>query len=128
MPPSPLPPPQAILHAYRHLLQHALRACRHAKPARFTVRDRLRRAFRTSSSQEYDAGRVERTLEFLGSAAEFKGVEYRLSRTLAHVWWERERLGRMTGRPDVFPLRRRAYEEFDRTLERLNESMGLCIK
>ncbi|KAK0335676.1 hypothetical protein LTR02_007103 [Friedmanniomyces endolithicus] len=122
------PPPQAILHAYRHLLHAALRACRHAKPARFTVRDRLRRAFRTSQPEEYDAGRVERTLEFLGSAAEFKGVEYRLSKNLAHVWWERERLGRMTVRPDIFPLRRRAYEEFDRTVERLNESMGMCIK
>ncbi|KAK0248789.1 hypothetical protein LTS09_016081 [Friedmanniomyces endolithicus] len=96
MPPSPLPPPQETLHAYRHLLQHALRACRYAKPARFTVRDRLRRAFRTSAPEDYDAGRVERTLRFLGSAAEFKGVEYRLSRNLAHVWWERERLGRQT--------------------------------
>ncbi|TKA67409.1 hypothetical protein B0A55_09086 [Friedmanniomyces simplex] len=133
MPPTH-PPPTELLHAYRHLLQHALRACRYAKPARFALRDRLRNAFRSSSSSSssssevYNPDRIQRTLDFLASAAESKGLEYRVVKNLAHVWWEREKLGRMPMRADIHEFRRHAHDEFDRTIGRLNESMGLCIK
>jgi len=34
----------------------------------------------------------------------------------------------MTRRLDTYELRKHAYDDFDRTIEQLNETMGLCIK
>jgi len=31
-------------------------------------------------------------------------------------------------RPETYQLRKHAFDEFDRSIERLNETMGLCIK
>ncbi|KAK3115453.1 hypothetical protein LTR53_005205 [Teratosphaeriaceae sp. CCFEE 6253] len=122
------PTRQEVLLAYRHLFRHALRACQYSKPVRFVVQDRMRRAFHTSSPDDYDASRIQRTPEFLQNAAESKGVEHKLQKKLTHVWWEREKLQRAPMRSDIYQLRRHAYDEFDRTLEMLNQTMGLCIK
>ncbi|KXL48053.1 hypothetical protein M433DRAFT_64647 [Acidomyces richmondensis BFW] len=124
----PPPTPGELCLAYRHLLQHGLRAVRYSRPARFVVRDRLRLAFRSPTST-YDADRTARTLEFLRGAADSAGgIEHRILKGWVHVWWERGRLGKGGGRSDLYPLRSKAYEDFDRTIDMLNESMGLCIK
>ncbi|KAK5110368.1 hypothetical protein LTR62_006076 [Meristemomyces frigidus] len=117
-----------ILHTYRHLYTHALRACQYSKPSRYVVRDHIRAAFRSSPPSSYNPDTLARTVEFFKSAASHKGIEHKVQKNLIHVWWEREKLSRGTMRHDTYALRKHAYDDFDRTLEMLNKSMGLCIK
>lgn len=117
-----------IVLAYRHLYQHLLRAVQYSKPARFVARDRIRNAFRSSPPEAYDPAKIATTLEFLDGAIKARGVEHRVVKNLMHVWWERQKLMRSMGRPSDLPLRRKAYDQFDQTIEKLNETMGLCIK
>lgn len=88
------PSPTETIHAYRHLYQHLLRAVQYSKPARYTARDRLRTAFRTSRPEEFDARKISRTLEFLDGAARVRGLEHKVVKNLMHVWFERQRLPR----------------------------------
>ena len=89
------PSGETILTAYRHLFKRSLRAVQYSKPARFVVRDRMRKAFRDSPVDAFDAQRVAKTLEFLSGAAKTKGLEHKIVKNLMHVWWEREKLVRM---------------------------------
>ena len=82
---------QNILQAYRDLYKHALQACQYSKPSRFVIRDRIRNAFRTSPREEFDAIRIQRTVEFLKNAAAYKGIEHKVQKNLCHVWWDRSR-------------------------------------
>lgn len=79
----------AIIHGYRHLYQHLLRAVQYSKPARYVVQDRLRKAFRTCKLETYDAARISRTLEFLDGAAKSTGLEHKIVKNWVHVWWGR---------------------------------------
>ncbi|KAK3069407.1 hypothetical protein LTR53_012281, partial [Teratosphaeriaceae sp. CCFEE 6253] len=88
------PTQQEVLLAYRHLFKHALRACQYSKPARFVIQDRMRNAFRSSPQSDYNAERIQRTVEFLQSAVASKGIEFKIQKSLTHVWWERQRLQR----------------------------------
>lgn len=81
-----------VIHSYRHLYRHLLHAVQYSIPARYTARDRIRHAFRTSPLDAYDPQRIERTLEFLHGAAKVRGLEHRILKTLLHVWWEQKRL------------------------------------
>ncbi|GAB7361189.1 hypothetical protein MBLNU230_g1221t1 [Neophaeotheca triangularis] len=119
-----------ILHAYRALYKHSLRAVQYSIPSRYTFRDHIRSAFRSSHVSEFDAIRIAKTLQFLDGAAKYRGLEHRIVKNLSRVWWERARLPyqRTHERPDVRPFRMNAYDDFDRTIEGLNTSMGLCIK
>jgi hypothetical protein len=81
-----------IIHAYRHLYQHLLRAVQYSKPARYIARDRLRNAFRNSKTEEYDAKRLARTLEFLDGAAKTTGLEHKIVKNWVHVWWGRGKM------------------------------------
>ena len=81
-----------IILAYRHLYKHLLRAVQYSKPARFVARDRMRRYFRKSTEDDYDASRVARTLEFLDAAAKARGLEHKITKNLMHVWWEQQKL------------------------------------
>lgn len=119
-----------IIQAYRALYKHSLRAVQYSIPSRYTFRDHLRRAFRSSKPGDFDAARIANTLQFLDGAAKYRGLEHKIVKNLSHVWWERARLPyqRVHERPDVRPFRFAAYEDFDRTVEGLNRSMGLCIK
>ncbi|KAK5120914.1 hypothetical protein LTR85_005698 [Meristemomyces frigidus] len=124
-----MPPSHAeVILAYRHLYKHLLRAVQYSKPARFVVQDRIRTAFRESSPASFDAYRIDRTLQFLDGAAKSRGLEHKILKNLMFVWWEQNKVFRMHYRADLTPLRLNAYNDFDRTLESLNESMGLCIK
>ncbi|KAK6395400.1 hypothetical protein LTR65_000871 [Meristemomyces frigidus] len=110
-----MPPSHAeVILAYRHLYQHLLRAVQYSKPARFVAQERIRNAFRTSSPESFDATRIERTLQFLNGAAKTKGLEHKIVKNLI--------------RAELTPLRLKAYDEFNRTVDSLNNSMGLCIK
>lgn len=80
------PSKQELIHAYRHLYKHLLRAVQYSKPARFNACSRLRHEFRTNPVSKFNAARVSRTLEFLDAAAKSAGLEHRIVRNLMHVW------------------------------------------
>jgi len=76
-----------ILRAYRHIYQHGLRAVQYAQPARYILRDRLRRLFRDGDPANFDQQRINNTLEFLRGAALSKGLEHRIVKNLLFVWF-----------------------------------------
>lgn len=85
---------QAVIHAYRHLYRHSLRAIQFSKPARYTLRDRLRLAFRRGSAAEYEPDKVLNTLEFLRHATRENGLEHKIVKNLLFVWWVQSNGGR----------------------------------
>ncbi|EOD46912.1 uncharacterized protein LTHEOB_7993 [Neofusicoccum parvum] len=81
------PTDRDIVRAYRHLYTWGLRAVQFSKPARYTLRDRLRRSFRTSDRASFDQRRIDNTVEFLRGATREKGLEHRIVKSLFHTWW-----------------------------------------
>lgn len=84
---------EAIVHAYRHLYRHGLRAVQFSKPARYTLRDRLRLAFRKSAATDFEPMKVENTIEFLQYATKENGLEHKIVKNLLLVWWTQEKGG-----------------------------------
>jgi len=82
-----VPSRQQILHAYRHLYRHGLRAVQFSGPARYTLRDRLRRAFRVGKLEDFDQKRIDSTLEFLRGATMNRGLEHRILKNLLLTWF-----------------------------------------
>lgn len=78
---------QQILRAYRRLYQHGLRAVQYSQPARYILRDRLRRLFRDGDPADFDQSRISNTLMFLRGAALHKGLEHRIVTNLLFVWF-----------------------------------------
>jgi len=122
---------QDIIKAYRNLYRAGLRAVQYSAPARYTLRDRLRRAFHASSSSDFDQQRILNTLEFLNGAAKTTGIEHHIVRNLLMVWWYEPFQWKIrhnsSDRTEV-AFRSRAYDHFYHTLRMLNESMGMCIR
>lgn len=85
---------ESIIHAYRHLYRHSLRAIQFSKPARYTLRDRLRLAFRRGSATDFEPQKVENTIEFLQYATRENGLEHKIIKNLLLVWWIQEKGGR----------------------------------
>ena len=85
---------EAVIHAYRHLYRHSLRAVQFSKPARYTLRDRLRLAFRKGSAADFEPKKIENTLEFLQYATRENGLEHKIVKNLLFVWWMQEKGGR----------------------------------
>jgi hypothetical protein len=83
-----------VVYAYRHVLRHSLRAIKFSKPARYTLRDRLRLAFRKSPASDFDPVKIETTLEFLRYAEEFNGLEHDIVKGVLRVWWDQDLGGR----------------------------------
>ena len=77
---------EEVLHAYRHLYRHGLRAIQFSKPARYTLRDRLRMAFRKGSPAELNKQKIKNTLEFLQYATAENGLEHKILKNLLVVW------------------------------------------
>ena len=122
---------QDIVRAYRNLYRAGLRAVQYSSPARYTLRDRLRRAFRASSASDFDQQRILNTLEFLDGAAKTTGIEHHIVKSLLMVWWNEpyQWKGRyMTFDKTEVAFKLRAYDYFYHTLRMLNESMGMCIR
>lgn len=85
-----------LIHAYRHLLRHGLRAVQFSKPARFVVQSQLRKAFRVKPGDAakkscFDPEAVRRTIWFLKAAAAERGLEHKIVKNLVRVAWTRER-------------------------------------
>ena len=85
---------EAIIHAYRHLYRHSLRAIQFSKPARYTLRDRLRLAFRKGSPADFEPEKIQNTLEFLQYATKGRGLEHKIIKNLLFVWWNQANGGR----------------------------------
>ena len=77
---------EEVLHAYRHLYRHGLRAIQFSKPARYTLRDRLRMTFRKGSPSELNEQKIKNTLEFLQYATAENGLEHKILKNLLVVW------------------------------------------
>lgn len=120
--------PTTITHAYRHLLRGLLRSVQYSKPSRYVVLERLRSAFRTSPAGEFNAQKISRTLEFLDGATKVKGLEHKIVKNLCLVWGMRKKHPWQHTLKDNQLFKQIAYEQFDRSVEALNESMGMCIK
>ncbi|KAL6161543.1 hypothetical protein ACJQWK_08811 [Exserohilum turcicum] len=123
---------QAVIHAYRHLYRHSLRAIQFSKPARYTLRDRLRLAFRRGSAAEYEPDKVLNTLEFLRHATRENGLEHKIVKNLLFVWWVQSNGGRAKHKTkaqthEELEIKTTAYDTFNHNIRMLNESMGLCL-
>ncbi|KAJ5587926.1 uncharacterized protein N7459_003691 [Penicillium hispanicum] len=133
---SSLAEQQAIVYAYRHLYRQGLKAIRYSTPARHALRSTLRNAFRSSSREDFDPSRIANTLRFLESATEFAGLEHRIVRNLLIVrFWEMPQVAKESRMLKVlglgkaeYRLRQNAFQHYNSTLERLNESLGMCLK
>ncbi|KAL2073358.1 hypothetical protein VTL71DRAFT_10682 [Oculimacula yallundae] len=121
-----------LVHAYRHLYRGLLHAVQYSKPARYVVRDQLRNAFRKGEPATFDQQKVTRTVEFLKYAAQERGLEHQIVRSLLHTqfWEAREghHLTKIAKNPAQREIRRTARIHYEMTLAMLNDSMGLCLR
>lgn len=76
-----------IVRSYRNLYRHALRAVQYSSPARYTLKSHLRLAYRSNGAEAFCSLKIDNTLLFLKHAAEVRGLEHRLLKSLLHVWW-----------------------------------------
>lgn len=111
---------------YRLLFRTGMTAVRWASPARFALRDKLRRQFRSLPRHLCTHGAVGPTLAFLHRAAAVQGTEHRLLKNLCYIEWSRQHelraLLRSRSVDDVDP-----YAGYDAAIRALNEKHGLLL-
>jgi hypothetical protein len=127
MPPQPT---TSITHAYRHLYRSALSATLHSSPARYTIRNHIRAAFRNPRPQQpFDPERIARTLLFLRAAAESPGLERKVVGNLVRVWGERDRSLVLQRRSAVLKdnvvFQEKAWDGFEESVRGLERSLGV---
>ncbi|KKF92767.1 High-affinity glucose transporter [Ceratocystis platani] len=120
-----------ILHAYRQMYRHLMRAVRNTKPQSQIGRIQLRAAFNPvpgtrEYGQPFDADGIKRTLWFLKAAEKEAGLEHRVLKNLLLVAGVRQQLMRVPW--DNHRLVQHAYDHYDRTIEMLNKTMGLRLR
>ncbi|KAF2265854.1 DUF1763-domain-containing protein [Lojkania enalia] len=121
-----------IVHAYRHLYRQGLRAVQFSKPARYTLRSRLRDAFHRGTSTDFFPEKIANTLEFLQYATVENGLEHKILKNILFVWWYQERGGsKKASRKHLtvadVEIKTTAYDTFNNNIKMLNESMGMCL-
>ena len=126
----PPPPTTSITHAYRHLYRSALAATLHSSPARYTIRNHIRAAFRNPRpKQPFDPERVARTLLFLRAAAESPGLERKVFGNLVRVYGEREKSLVWQKRAGVLKdnvvFQEKAWDGFEESVRGLERSLGV---
>lgn len=87
----------AIRHAYRNLYRQSLRAVHYSKPARYLIRDTLRKSFRTEPLENFRPLRIARTLQFLQTAEREAGIEHQILKNILSTrkWQVRPRESRL---------------------------------
>ncbi|KAF1955984.1 DUF1763-domain-containing protein [Byssothecium circinans] len=123
---------QEIVHAYRHLYRQGLRAVQFSKPARYTLRDRLRLAFRKNPPVNYSSQRIQNTLEFLQYATTQNGLEHKIVKNLLFIWWNQAKGGKgktasKLPTQEEIRIKTITFDAFNHNIEMLNESMDMCI-
>ncbi|MCJ1355127.1 MAG: hypothetical protein MMC33_005118 [Icmadophila ericetorum] len=126
-------PPSDVISAYRLLYRSGLHAVQFAKPARYTLRDIIRKAFRTEPPSCFDRERLGNTVLFLQNAARETGMEHKILKNLifTRYWEAKYRLGVMDSANRQYVktgIRRNSYQHFEITLKMLNESMHMCLR
>lgn len=128
-----------VLHAYRHLYRGLLHAVQFSKPARYTARNQLRRAF-LENGAKYDPRGIARTIRFLEAATRERGLEHLVLKNLLTIAWHRYECPptwRYVAQMDRSKRKRSELEEclqattyrnYDMTIAMLNKSMGLCLR
>ncbi|KAM0155516.1 hypothetical protein ACHAPG_005864 [Botrytis cinerea] len=116
------PTQKDYIYAYRGLYRALLHAVQYAKPARYMGRNMLRDEFRKGNPKTFDQRRINNTITFLNLAAKETGLEHKLVKNLLRVKQLRER------HPMQIHLRKNSMTHYDKTIEMLNESMGLCLR
>jgi hypothetical protein len=101
---------KAVVQAYRDLYRHGLRAVQYSQPARFILRDRLRRAFRESPITDYEELRIRNTITFFKAAAMDRGMESKIIKNLSHVWFHETEVWNERNRPAYVFLSRNAVQ------------------
>ena len=99
--------PSQVVDAYRQLYRAGLYAIRYSKPARYTLRHLMNKAFRNSSSSAYNAKKIQNTVLFLRHAGEGAGLEHRILKGLLHT---RSYTESRVRRKFVLPIRRPSYQ------------------
>ncbi|KAF8248299.1 DUF1763-domain-containing protein [Wilcoxina mikolae CBS 423.85] len=122
------PSPQTLRLTYRQLYKVALAAVQYTVPARYTVRDKLRTAFRSTPASHYNERRISNTLDFLHTAAKKRGLEHKLVKNLCmvHYYQLSYRKKRQIGKTGGVPPN--AYNSYLENLGLLNESMDLDLR
>ncbi|TGO33496.1 hypothetical protein BHYA_0243g00120 [Botrytis hyacinthi] len=125
------PTQKDYIYAYRGLYRAMLHAVQYAKPARYMGRNMLRDEFRKGNPKTFDQGRIDNTIKFLNLAAKETGLEHKLVKNLLRVKYERGIQWKAQLRerhPMQTHLRKNSMTHYDKTIEMLNESMGLCLR
>ncbi|KXJ97166.1 hypothetical protein Micbo1qcDRAFT_155971 [Microdochium bolleyi] len=128
------------LHAYRHLYRGLLHAVQFSKPARYVARDRIRVAFREKGAV-LDPPSISRTVKFLEAAARERGLEHKVLKNLLVTQFFRAREQQKSWKVVKLEqsLRHKktdlnehmqdtAFYHYDKTVEMLNKSLGLCLR
>jgi hypothetical protein len=76
--------------AYRRLFKASLDAIRHSSPAKYVVRDILRRSFREDPQEAFEPTRIDNTLTFLERASKYRGREHKILRNILKVRFHRQ--------------------------------------
>ncbi|KAE8452781.1 hypothetical protein EG329_013053 [Mollisiaceae sp. DMI_Dod_QoI] len=126
------PDPIAIVHAYRNLYRGLLRGIQFSKPARYVVRNQLRDAFRKGHPSMFNQEKIDRTIEFLALATQYRGLEHRILRNLIHTNFSYRRYNHILVRKARTPIQKQLIQtsriHYDMTVAMLNDSMGLCLR
>ncbi|KAJ5761898.1 uncharacterized protein N7511_005280 [Penicillium nucicola] len=125
---------RAVVHAYRHLYRQGLKAIQYSTPGRYMVLKTIRKAYR-SPSEQFDPTKIAKTLRFLEQATEVAGMEHKILRNILMArYWEQDHLtkdsrlrGLGLGHVEN-QLRTSASDHLNLTLDRLNESLGTCLR
>ena len=88
-----------IITAYRHLYQRGLRVVQYAAPERYTLRNRLRDAFREGKDTDFSRTRIANTIEFLKGAAQEIGIEHKIVKTMLFVWYYEKSPSELSKKP-----------------------------
>ncbi|KAG5520023.1 hypothetical protein PMAC_001099 [Pneumocystis sp. 'macacae'] len=116
---------------YRQFWRIGHQAVRHAVPAKYAIRDKIRAAFQASPPS---AQRIKNTLEFLIKAGERKGIEYSILKNLCRLHQSKKLYVKRRRRPlsilksEERQFHEQIYDEYDLTLYMLNETCALCLR
>ncbi|KAJ5129224.1 uncharacterized protein N7515_005263 [Penicillium bovifimosum] len=127
---------RAVVHAYRHLYRQGLKAIQYSTPGRYILLKSLRKSYRSSPSEEFDPAKIANTIRFLERATEVAGMEHKILKNLLLVrYWQQDHLAKEARVPRSLGLgpveqhlRTSVFEHYNLTLDRLNESLGTCLR
>ena len=125
-----------VRSVYRRLWRAGHYAVQNRAPAKYTIRDKLRYAFRTETKLP-TALEIDQTEQFLRTAGRRRGVENNVVRTLCFLHWDRSKKPRYKIAPTSLIRRSNKvdmessgdfYGGFERCLSMLNKTAGTCLR